>query len=960
MPGKHLAALLAVCIPAAAAAATAPSQPSQHVRLMKADTVLSADGTAVATYHVETEADNSAAAMALGQTSVPYVTANQTLEIVEAYTRKADGTKIPVDVSAIYDQLPPGKPGAPMITDMHVKTIIFPQFAVGDTAVYTARLVTNHPIFPGQYWGGDAYLKQIAFDDVDETLTAPSDLPVHVESHDVSFEKTQKNGVSVYHWHYSAPASTEADLASVHPLAHVPHYFVSTFPDYAALGRAYAQAAAPAVAATPTIKALADKITKGTTDHRAIARALYEWVSGHIRYVAIELGKGSLVPHPADTVLSNGYGDCKDHVALLAALLKAEGITSEAVLLNALSDYDLADVATFANLDHVITYVPELDLYMDTTGNVVPFGVLPFSEYGKPVVFASDTAPRRGRMPVLPVGLARATTRTVSHLSKDGVLSGTTTTTTSGPYAIQLRTMALAIQAAGPEAAARKILELQGLNGNLTGSFDMSSPTEPADSYSVTGTFRTDGWSNEAAGTQRFYLPGGMRLLEVSGDGLMGSYFFNVAKPDEEIPCFNGQASEDISLEAPPGLRFSNVPADTNVQTANIHFDAHWALDGQTLSVHRTFASTIDQPLCTAAIRAANAAALKTIGDSYNTQVSLETSVAPDATLNSMNTPSAESMKQPWNSLETIDAPNDPLLAGDLASARAAMKQHLDIIAISDFSAILSRPDLPVSASYPARYDRAVLYARNGRYEDALADLNATLATLPDDGSALYTRAHVYFMRADFSHALADCTRALDLYPTDASALHLRANVDMEMGNYGDAIRDYTTELQTLHNSRTLELRAVAYHRLGRDSDAAADIDEATKGGDSRAKATYDAIAGSASNDQTILAIGSSQSLDAAPPAGDTDLGAPTAANEHASYYPPLSALLGEAGRATVGFEIGTDGSVSNPVIEKSSGFPALDAAAVQSAKLWRYNAARRNGQAVAIHYSANVVWKGD
>lgn len=945
MIGRCTGALLVFSLSTAGAAAAASSPPSQHVRLLKADTQLAADGSAVTTFHVETEADNAAAAMALGQTSVPFVTANQTLEIVEAYTRKADGTKVPVDVSAIYDQLPSGASGAPMITDLHVKTIIFPQFAVGDTAVYTARLVTKHAIFPGQYWGGDAFAKQVAFDDVEETLTAPRELPLHVENHQIGFEKSEKGGQTIYHWHYSAAASSDPIAASIHPFAHLPHFFVSTFPDYGALGRAYAQAAAPASAVTPTIKALADKITKGASDRRAITRTLYEWVAGHIRYVAIELGKGSLVPHPADTVLSNGYGDCKDHVALLAALLRAKGITSEAVLLDALSDYDLADVATFAGLNHVITYVPDLDLYLDSTSNIAPFGVLPFTEYGKPVVFASETAPRQGRMPAMPPGLARANTRTVAHLGKDGVLSGTTTSTASGPYAIELRMLALAIQAAGPEAAAKRLLELHGFGGNPTGSFDLTSPTEPADSYSINSSFKTDDWSDQLAGTQRFYLPGGMRLLGLSGDDLMGSFFGSpTAKSDEEIPCFSGEAGEDISLEIPAGRQFASVPSDTHVQTANIRFDAHWSLDGQTLAVHRSFKSTINQPLCTAAIRAANAAALETIGDSYNVEISLESS-------------KPTGQHQDWYAADIANPPKDPKLAASLTDALATMQQHHDDAAIAQFSAILAEPDLPISASYPARYDRAMLYARNGRSDEALADLNTALTVTPQDERMLLSRAFVYFRRADFDRALADCNAALARNPTSAHAFRLRANLEMETGKYQDAIRDFTDELQTRHDPSAFVLRAVAYHRLGRESDAASDIAQADATGNKQARTIYDSIIGAAGTTKYEIPNAASSGVVNTPSSSDPGLVAPTVANDHKSYYPPLSVLLGEAGHANVGFEITANGNVSNPAIEKSSGFPALDAAALESVKSWRYNPARRKGRPVASHFTANIVW---
>lgn len=617
----HFGAVLVFWLAAAGLATGAQFPAAVHVKLLNMETTLAADGSAVTIAHSENQADNAAAVASVGQTSVPYVTGYQTLEIVEAYTRKADGTKIPVDLGAIYDQLPPGAPGAPMITDMHVKTIVFPQFAVGDTAVYTARLTTLHPIFPGQFEGGDAYPKQMAFDDVDETLIAPAGLALHVENHGVHFQKTLKGAQAIYRWHYSAPASAAAEPNSIFPLAQLPHYFVSSFPDYAALGRAYAAAAAPASAVTPAIKALADRIAKGATDRRAVARALYEWVDSHIRYVAIELGKGSIIPHTSDVVLANGYGDCKDHVALLAALLQAEGIPSEAVLLNATTNYRLSDVPTFAGLDHVITYVPDLDVYLDSTTGLAPFGMLPFTEYGKPAVFASETSSRFATTPTLPPGVASVDTKTDSHLDKNGVLTGTTTVTAKGPYAVMLRFLALKIQAVGGEVAAKRLLELTGYGNGANGTLDATPTAVSADSDSMSGTFSAAGWSDRLAGEEGFFMPAGLELLGSSGE-LMAPLLASGRNAEQEIPCYSGQATEELSLEAPPGARFATVPPDIHVQTAEVRFDAHWVLENRTLSVRRTFNSTMEQPLCSPAMRAANADALKKIADSYAVKLS--------------------------------------------------------------------------------------------------------------------------------------------------------------------------------------------------------------------------------------------------------------------------------------------------------------------------------------------------
>ena len=139
------------------------------------------------------------------------------------------------------------------------------------------------------------------------------------------------------------------------------------------------------------IQAKADEITAGVTDRREQAQKIYNWVASHVRYIALEFGQGGIVPHNADAVLTNAYGDCKDHAVLFASLLKAKGIDSNLVLINATNSFTLAKVAALAPFNHMITWIPELHLYADTTnGRLVTFGLLPQLEYGKPVVHIGD------------------------------------------------------------------------------------------------------------------------------------------------------------------------------------------------------------------------------------------------------------------------------------------------------------------------------------------------------------------------------------------------------------------------------------------------------------------------------------------------------------------------------------------------------------------------------------------
>src|SRR4029078_7739631 len=191
---------------------------------------------------------------------------------------------------------------------------IFPNVQVGDSIVFTEKRHNKQLYFPGQFLRQGDFLPNVPVDDSNLTLIAPKTLFLATETHDVEFQKSEKGDRVVYTLHYSnrtPPAEQPSLMAN---LDHLPRYFVSSFKSYDELARAYAGLIGPKMAVTPKIRAQAESITAGITDNMAKAQAIYEWVSRHVRYVAIVFGNGALVPHDAEAVLGNAYGDCKDHV----------------------------------------------------------------------------------------------------------------------------------------------------------------------------------------------------------------------------------------------------------------------------------------------------------------------------------------------------------------------------------------------------------------------------------------------------------------------------------------------------------------------------------------------------------------------------------------------------------------------------------------------------------------------
>ena len=80
--------------------------------------------------------------------------------------------------------------------------------------------------------------------------------------------------------------------------------------------------------------------------------------------------------------------------------------------------------------------------------------------------------------------------------------------------------------------------------------------------------------------------------------------------------------------------------------------------------------------------------------------------------------------------------------------------------------------------------------------------------------------------------------------------------------------------------------------------------------------------------------------------------------HECQSKYPPLAMRLGHTGNVTIGFTIGTDGSVSNVHVTEGSGHDELDSGAVSCAQSWHYKPAMQNGSPVAVPWSTKVTYK--
>jgi len=287
----------------------------------------------------------------LSQQQFAFFEGMETLETVDVFTEKADGSKVPVPAANIITRDAASGLPATFMRDLKQRAIIFQDVQVGDTLVMSHRKEIIQGLFPGEFYYSDVFPRSQPFRSARVIVEGPDDLDLQINTigNGLADQVEEGDGLRRHTVTLAPQPYSPEEVRAVAQIDRDPALLVSTFKSYREMGLAYAAAALPKAVATPEIAALADAITKGIDDRRQQAMAIDAWMKKNIRYVAVYLGLGRVVPNDAAAVLRNKYGDCKDKVTLMAALLSAKGIASEAALINFGPSYTLPEPPTRAS-----------------------------------------------------------------------------------------------------------------------------------------------------------------------------------------------------------------------------------------------------------------------------------------------------------------------------------------------------------------------------------------------------------------------------------------------------------------------------------------------------------------------------------------------------------------------------------------------------------------------------------
>jgi hypothetical protein len=401
-----------------------------------------------------------------------YTALNQQMDIAYVRVVKPDGTVVVTPDYNVQDLPADVTREAPMYSDVHQKHVAVKGLGVGDTLEYKTTLRTLKPEVPGHFWFDYNFEKNIVILDEELDLDIPGDKTVTVANADVQPTITTANGRKLYHWESKNLSRPDPDAPAKSVKKWKPSVQVTTFANWEQVGAWYQSLQKDQLTVTPAIQAKADALTKGLTSDDDKIRAIFNAVALHTHYVGLEFGIGRYQPHPADDVLSNEYGDCKDKHTLLATLLKAEGIESWPVLISSGRELDPATPSP-AQFDHVITVVPRGGklLWMDSTEEVSPVGALMGTLRDKQALAIPTNKP--AYLEHTPVDLPypqSALFEVTGKLDDKGQFTGHVTQTYRGDVELLMRTLFRSV----PES--QWTVFLQRISGSMGFGGDVKTP----------------------------------------------------------------------------------------------------------------------------------------------------------------------------------------------------------------------------------------------------------------------------------------------------------------------------------------------------------------------------------------------------------------------------------------------------------------------------------------------------
>ncbi len=350
-------------------------------------------------------------------------------------------------------------------------------------------------------------------------------------------------------------------------------------------------------AATPELKAKVAELIKGKTTTLEKISALSRYAQKDVRYVAIEIGIGGYQPHAAGDIFSNGYGDCKDKVTVLGAMLKEIGVDSYYVITTTIRGAVDRQFASLEGFNHAIIAIrlpqdvkgdglaavvnhPKLGrlLLFDPTSSVNALGDLPSIEQQNQGLLVTESGGELIDFPLLAPESSRLQRTAKLKFDDNGALTGAVVEKRSGEMAARMR------GAMQPMSATERAHYIEKSVAWHIADFKVSDlAIENLDDVDkelvVQYTLAAPSYAKHAGGLV-LLRP---RVLGAKAEGVLDlkerKHGYRTDGPSFQV--------DEIEIAAPPSLALDELPEKTKVSVPAFTYDSETTFDAGVLRYKR-------------------------------------------------------------------------------------------------------------------------------------------------------------------------------------------------------------------------------------------------------------------------------------------------------------------------------------------------------------------------------------
>ena len=547
---------------------------------------LNADGTNTDVTH-ETFKIFNQRAHDKAEISIPFNASNEKITNVHARTIKADGTVLVAGPGDIHQSAPFSDYA--MYDDAKINGISMPGVEDGVIIDYVYTRTTTKSYLPGQYsemWSFRDGVDPVKLSKM--TLTAPAALKIQTQPHNTA-GMTERVTTSAdgkektYVWGMGGldPLIPEPMMPPSHSF--IPWLEISTVPSWQTIAQWYQGLAAGQMTVSPEIHDTVKTLIAGKTTDTDKARAIYYWVEGRTRYVALELGLSAFQPHAASEVCRNRYGDCKDMATLLVTMLHEAGIkTAWPVLLGAGSTESIHDyLAAPIFFDHAIVRA-DIDgkpYWFDSTAEMCPFGQIPGGDRGVDALVVRNGQGTFERIPFGAPDQNAETTLTKVDLHADGSADCETSVSMDGDHGLGTRLAFRGLQASQVKPGFQNMVSRFSPNATLS-DYTISPLDDRDKPVEMDIKYHAPLWAVKTG-----------HLLLLNGKDVAASPF---DRPTRTFPIYvdrNEAGIDDTVITIPEGYTLEDKPDDFHYVTPLGNYDQTVTLTGRTLTVHLAITS---------------------------------------------------------------------------------------------------------------------------------------------------------------------------------------------------------------------------------------------------------------------------------------------------------------------------------------------------------------------------------